>query len=76
MSKKVRPLTLQMCDELQIILGAMELGDYKGSLRACERAQAITDQLKAEIVQVIEERHQDELRVIKAAMPFGKKKAT
>jgi hypothetical protein len=76
MSKKVRPLTLQMIDELQLILGAMELGDYKASLRACERAQLITDQLKAEIVQVIEERHQDELRAVKAAMSFGKKKAT
>jgi len=74
MSKKVRPLTLQMCDELQVILGAMELGDYKASLRACERAQLITDKLRAEIVQIIEERHQDELRVVRESMPVRIKK--
>lgn len=66
MSKKVRPLTLRMVNELQMILGAMELGDYEASLKACARAQAISDQMRAEIVLVIEERHQDEIKAIKA----------
>jgi hypothetical protein len=64
MSKKVRPLTIQMVNELQVVLGAMELGDYEASLKAVERTHGISDQLRAEIVAVIEERHQDELAAI------------
>ena len=60
MSKKIRPLTEKMVNALQMILGAMELGNYEASLEACGRAQSITDQLRTEILHVIEERHQDE----------------
>lgn len=64
MSKKVRPLTIQMVNELQVVLGAMELGDYEGSLRAVERTKAISEQLRVELVQIIESRHRDELAAI------------
>ena len=64
MSKKVRPLTIKMVNELQVILGAMEIGDLQASLRACDRTPGISAQLRAEIVAVIEERHQDELAAI------------
>ena len=69
MSLKVKPLSLQLVDTLQVILGTMELGDLKAALVACQRARDITDQLKAEIVNVIADRHKEELAAVKAAMP-------
>jgi hypothetical protein len=69
MSKKIRPLTLRMGDELQIILGAMELGDYDASLSACARAQEITDAMRAEVMITMGERHQDELQAIESLVP-------
>ena len=57
---------MQMVSELQIIVGTMELGDYEASLRAVDRTKAISEQLRVELVLIIEGRHRDELAVIKA----------
>jgi len=83
MSRKVRPLTLRMTNELQIILGAMEMGDYMASLTACGRAQAIAVQLRTELLQVIEEEHRDdikrhraELDAIKKLMPYATRRSS
>jgi hypothetical protein len=57
-------------------MGAMELGDYLASLRACGRAEVICGQLRTEILQLLREEHQDEidahqkeLAEIRGAMP-------
>ena len=69
MSKRIRPLTLAMGNALQIILGAMELGDYEASMKGCTQAQDIIDKLRAEIAVVLAEHRHDELAEIKELMP-------
>jgi hypothetical protein len=60
MSKKVRPLALKIVNELQLVLGSMELGDYDASLKSVDRAKQLWDQLRAEVLVVIGERNEDE----------------
>jgi hypothetical protein len=60
--RKIRPLTLRMTNELQMIQSGMELGDYETSLRSCSRAEIIIVQLRTEILLVIQERQQDEVK--------------
>jgi hypothetical protein len=69
MSRKIKPLANQMINELQIIHGAMELGDYNASLSACKRAALITVQLIEEMELTIKQRHANEIAAIKALMP-------
>jgi hypothetical protein len=76
MSRKVYPLTLKTKDQLHIIVGAMELGDYLVSLKACERTVELAVALRDEILQLLKDQHQDELKrhteeidAIKAMMP-------
>jgi hypothetical protein len=65
MSKKVPPLAHRLVNELQLVVGAMQLGDYEGSLKAISRARALCDELHSEIRTVIE-RKQNDLRAKKA----------
>jgi hypothetical protein len=58
-----------MGNALQIILGAMELGDYEASMKGCTQAQDIIDKLRAEIAVVLKEHRQDELSEIQELMP-------
>jgi hypothetical protein len=77
MSKKVAPLAHKMANELQVILGAMEQGNYMTSLKACGRAETLVVQLRTEILECIGKEHQDdvakhaaELAEIRKMMPF------
>jgi hypothetical protein len=76
MSRKVYPITLKAKNQLHIVVGAMELGDYLVSLKACERVMELAVALRDEILQLLKESHQDDLTrhteeidAIKAMMP-------
>jgi hypothetical protein len=69
MSKKIKPLSLRLINQLQIVFSAMEFGDYDGSLSACGEVRKLSDQLVLEIEKTIRERHADEVATIKALMP-------
>jgi hypothetical protein len=56
MSEQVAPLTLRIVNELQIVVGAMELGDYAASAKAVERVDALLDKIRAELVRIIKDR--------------------
>jgi hypothetical protein len=49
LSKKVRPLAHKLIDEMQMIVGSMDVGDYASSLKAIARAKLLCDQIEAEI---------------------------
>jgi hypothetical protein len=69
MSRKVKPLSLRLINQLQVIFSAMEFGDHDASLKAWQLGEELWEQVRAEIVQNIAERHQDEVATIKALMP-------
>ena len=62
MSKKARPLAIKLVNEMQIVLGAMEVGDYDASLKSIGRSKRIVELLEEQILIVIEQKRLDELR--------------
>ena len=77
MSKKVAPLAHRGANELQAILGLMEIGDYLASLNACARVESVVVQMRMELLGCMEQQHRDEIKAhqkeideIKKMMPF------
>ena len=69
MSRKVKPLAMRAVDEIQIVLGSMELGDLDASLAASKRCTNLSGQITEELQGLIRERHESEIAAIEAVMP-------
>jgi hypothetical protein len=60
--RKVKPLTIDLVNEMQQIVSSMELGDLHAALKSIKRARLICDEVHSEIVNLIRQQRLIELR--------------